>query len=218
MIVVSLTDIHGSTQRLDGMAEDLAAADLVLLTGDLTHFGHAEQAAEVLDAVRAHNTSVLAVSGNCDYADVEDYLIGQDVNLHRRHVVVDGVAFAGLGGSIACPFRTPNEHTEGRIKALLAEAVEDLAAGMPLVLVSHQPPLNTAVDVARGGRHVGSRSVRNFIEAHRPLACFTGHIHEGRGTDALADTRIVNPGPLRDGGYAWAEIGHGLERLELRGA
>jgi Icc-related predicted phosphoesterase len=198
------------------MADDLAAADVVLLTGDLTHFGHRDDARQVVEAVRSHNRNVLAVSGNCDYPDVEDYLTAEDVGLHRRHVAMEGTAFVGLSGSVPCPGRTPNEFSDGRLRAFLDEAAAGLDPGVPMVLVSHQPPLDTAADLVRG-RHVGSRSVREFIEKYQPLVCFTGHIHEGRGIDSIGRTQIANPGPLREGGYTYAEISSQVELLEIRG-
>jgi len=48
--------------------------------------------------------------------------------------------------------------------------------------------------------------VRSFIEQEQPLICFTGHIHEGVGIDSIGKTKIVNPGPFKDGGYALANI------------
>jgi len=37
------------------------------------------------------------------------------------------------------------------------------------------------------------------------------------GTDTIGKTKLVNPGPLRNGGYAYAEIGDEVEVLEIRG-
>ncbi len=217
MIVVALTDIHGRTERLADVAGDLAAADVVLLTGDLTNFGREREAAEVVDAVRAHNDTVLAVTGNCDYPEVGDYLTAEGIGLHGGHRVIDGVAFVGLGGSLPCPGWTPNELTDGQLKRRLRDAVGDLDAELPWVLVSHQPPAGTSLDRVRSGDHVGSRSVRDFIEGFEPLVCFSGHIHEGAGTDAIGPTRLINPGPLHMGHCAHAEISDGeLKALETR--
>ena len=65
MKIVSLTDIHGSISAIERLAAPLAEADVVLLTGDLTHFGGADDAARVLAAVREHNRHalLLAISG-----------------------------------------------------------------------------------------------------------------------------------------------------------
>lgn len=217
MIVVAMTDIHGDPGGLGAIAADLAAADLVLLTGDLTHFGHRAAVEQVVGAVRRLNQHILAIPGNCDYADVADYLTEQGINLHARHVVMDGIAFVGLGGSLPAPGRTPNEYEEEELEAFLAQAVQGLPANIPIVLVSHQPPYDTIADLARIGRHVGSHAIRRFIEQYQPIVCFTGHIHEGQGIDTIGSTRIVNPGPFRHGSYAYAQIKDKEVTVELRG-
>lgn len=216
MIVVALSDIHGRTGRLADIAGDLSAADVVLLTGDLTHFGHRDDAARVVDAVRRHNPRILAVPGNCDYPDVAAFLAQEGIGLHARQVVMDGVAFLGVGGSLPCPGRTPNEFTEEELGAFLEDAALELSRDLPWVLVSHQPPRDTIVDHARGGLHVGSTAVRDFIAQFEPVACFSGHIHEAAGTDAIGPTTLVNCGPLHVGRYAYAEITGGLDVLEIR--
>jgi len=109
MIITALSDLHGDISRRPEIAADLSGADIVLLTGDLTHFGH-------------HTAAGLAVG-----------------------------------------------------------------------------------------------AVRAFIEETKPLIRFTGHIHEGRGIDALGPTRIVNPGPLGYGGHAYAVVSRTVETLEIRG-
>jgi Icc-related predicted phosphoesterase len=101
---------------------------------------------------------------------------------------------------------TLNEWTESEIADHLDAAHEGVAATTPFVLVSHQPPVDTVVDRAGVGKHVGSAAVRHFIERHRPMLCVSGHIHEAQGTDRIGDTLLINPGPFLDGQYAWIEI------------
>jgi len=216
MKILAFTDIHDSIGAIERLAGPMAEADVVLLTGDLTQFGGPREAAKVVGAARAHNDCVRAVSGNCDRPDVEDWLLAEGIGLHARHEIIEGIAFAGLGGSLPCPGRTPNECTDGELKRRLAEAVEGLADDAPLVLVSHEPPFDTKVDIARRGGHVGSRSVREFIEMRSPLICFSGHIHEASGVDAVGEARLINPGPARAGHYAWAEVADKVEILEIR--
>jgi hypothetical protein len=217
MKIVALTDIHGRTERLRGLASGLAAADLVFLCGDLTHFGGRPEAGAVLAAVRNYNPNVLAVAGNCDRPDVAAHLVEAGVNLHATQVIVGDFAILGLGGSLPCPGRTPNEFTEDELASFLSEAAAGLSRDLPWILVSHEPPRDTAVDRAHSGMHVGSRAVRAFIEAHKPIVCFTGHIHEAYGMDSIGPTKIVNPGPLQAGRYAYAEVGRALDLLEIRG-
>jgi Icc-related predicted phosphoesterase len=217
MKIVALTDIHGRTERLGDLAGDLAAADLLLLCGDLTNFGREPQAEVVLSAVRSHNPKVLAVPGNCDHPDVAAYLVREGISLHAAHVIVNELAVLGLGGSLPCPGRTPNEFTDDELASFLSQAAAGLSHNVPWILVSHQPPRDTAVDRVRSGMHVGSRAVRAFIEDHKPAVCFTGHIHEASGMDSIGPTKIVNPGPLHMGHYAYAEVGPALGLVEIRG-
>jgi Icc-related predicted phosphoesterase len=39
MIIITLTDLHAHTAVISRLAEQLRSADLVLLSGDITHFG-----------------------------------------------------------------------------------------------------------------------------------------------------------------------------------
>ena len=69
----------------------------------------------------------------------------------------------------------------------------------PLVCAFHGPPYGTALDLIHGEAHVGSREVRKFLEAQRPLLSLHGHIHEspavsGKFADRIGPTICVNPG------------------------
>ena len=111
-------------------------------------------------------------------------------------------------------------HYERKLIARLLEGLAELPDGAPLVLVVHHPPYDTAVDNSSTKGHVGSRSVRSFIETHRPLVCLSGHIHEAVGTGAIGPTRLINPGPVREGQYAYIELAPDatLAACELRTA
>lgn len=218
MKIVSLTDIHGRVQAADLIADELAAADLVILPGDLTTFGKREEAQRVVDAVRKHNPNILAVMGNCDHAEVEQYLVEEGYCIHRAHQQVNGVVFAGLGGSLKCPIPTLNEWTEEQVADHLDAAIKGAPTNVPLVLVSHQPARDTVTDLAGNGAHVGSTAVRAFIERRKPLLCLSGHIHEARGTDAIGPTTLVNPGPFMEGRYVVVEIDNGACRVDIRHA
>ena len=218
MKIIALTDIHGRPQAIPDIAQEIEAADVVLLPGDITMFGRRAEALRVLDAVREHNTRILAVMGNCDYPEVEELLVEEGICLHRRHCTIDGVTFVGLGGSLPCPMPTLNEWSESEIADHLEAAHDGVNASAPFVLVSHQPPFDTVVDLAGIGKHVGSAAVRHFIERHRPAVCFSGHIHEAQGTDRVAGALLINPGPFLDGHYAWAELEGREWRAEIRRA
>ena len=217
MRIIALTDLHGMTEPVSRIGRDLERADLVLLAGDLTHFGGAEEAARVVEAVQVFNTQVLAVPGNCDRPEAAEWLTGRGINLHACHRVVDDLAFVGAGGSLPCPSPTPFEIDDGELEAGLWRALQDLDPYMPFMLLSHQPPHGTACDRLASGDHAGSPRLRYFIEESAPLLVFTGHIHEARAMDRIDRTTVVNPGPLSKGSYAFAEVSReGVDRVEIR--
>ncbi|NOY68906.1 MAG: hypothetical protein GXP53_05355 [Deltaproteobacteria bacterium] len=206
MIILGLADIHGDLDSLKHIAGPVSRADLVILAGDITNFRGSDAAAKVVDMVAKSGKRVLAVSGNCDLCEVDGFLERRGINLHARAEMLDGIGIIGLGGSLITPFNTPNEYTEVQLEAFLISGLKALPPDTPFILISHQPPINTACDMIGGGIHVGSHAVRNFIERQKPLVCLTGHIHESAGKDRIINTEIINPGRLSAGGYAWIEI------------
>ena len=216
MRIIGITDVHGDTRHAGRLAQLEPPADVLLVAGDITHFGGDDDTATVLSSLRPLARRQFAVLGNCDYPEAGANLSDAGVNLDRRNMRLDAVCFVGIGGSLPCPGKTPNEYTEAELRSHLEEAVVGCVPGDSIVLVSHQPPYGTSADLIANGNHVGSRSVRSFIEHHRPLVCLCGHIHEGRGLDSIGDTRIINPGPLRDGWYAVIDLEGGEVRADLR--
>ncbi len=217
MDILAIPDIHGDTNRLKKMSTQMEAADIVLLVGDITNFGREHEATEIIKIVQQHNFNILAVAGNCDFPPVAEYLDKLGINIESSHQVIDGIGFVGLGASLYSPSRgTPNEVSEQDLANNLDRAISELPDATPFVLVSHQPPRDTAADRIMEGVHVGSHSVRQFLEKHQPLVCFSGHIHEGSGIDAIGETQVVNPGPFFRGNYATACISDGLESLEIK--
>lgn len=92
-----------------------------------------------------------------------------------------------------------SEDTIERDMEILSTVVE-----RPFVFVSHSPPHGTDLDlIGDGVSHVGSRSIRQFIERWSAegslIASFHGHIHEsadvsGKNCWMAGDTPCYNPG------------------------
>lgn len=218
MKIVAIADIHGRIERLDIAAGDLQSADIVLLTGDITNFGRRSQAELMIRPIQARSSELLAVPGNCDYPEVGEYLTELGINLDRTCRMIAGINFLGLGGSLPGPVPTPNEYSEVELAQFLEHASASCDPVAATILLSHQPPVDTAADELSPGQHVGSRSVRDFIERRQPLLCLTGHIHEAASIDRLGSTHIVNPGPLASGRYAYIEMAEdGAVAAEIRG-
>ncbi len=217
MRILALADIHGNTGAISSLPAHFAAADVVLLAGDLTHLGGRNAARAVVSAIRAETDAyVLAVPGNCDRPEVAQYLAAEDMLCEQTCRVFNTVAFAGVGGSLPCSGPTPNEKSDTDFWKELGALGGQIPREHPLILLGHQPPFDTAADRILDGRHTGSRSIRRFIEETRPLVYFCGHIHEARGTDLIGATEIVNPGPFRDGFFAFAEISDDWATVTVR--
>ncbi len=215
MKIIAIGDIHMDVDNIERISE-AGAADLIIINGDLTNFGDAREAGQILETVMAVNKNVLAQFGNLDQPDVNDYFENQGINLHNRARLIDNrLCLVGIGGSNKTPFGTPSEFTETELAAMADHAYEqarqlidqaeaDGKSKVPLILVSHTPPFGTTVDRLQSGTHVGSSAIRAFIEEHQPDLCICGHIHEAAGTDRIGRTPICNPGMLRQGG--WLEV------------
>ncbi len=217
MKIIAFGDIHMATSALAEIP-DISSSDLLIVTGDITNFGHRGDVKIVLDQILRYNTNLLCMAGNLDNKDVNDYLEDLGMNLHgQAHIIRRKVCVYGVGGSNGTPFGTPWEFTEKELEKLANEAhrqareLLDLAEPMaghkiPSIFVSHSPPFGTKLDQLASGKHVGSTAIRRFIESHAPDLCLTGHIHEGRGVDSIGTTRIINPGMLMSRGWVSVSI------------
>ncbi|HEX9333263.1 MAG TPA: metallophosphoesterase [Anaerolineales bacterium] len=206
MKIIALPDLHVDLTNLTFIGEALTIVDVVLLVGDLTNGGSADDASQVVQAIQRFNLSILTVPGNWDKPEVDAYLSQEKINLHRRRILIDGLSFIGMGLSLPGIVPTPNEITEADFERFFEETASDVNPDIPEILVCHQPPYNTRNDLTQRNIHVGSKAVREFIKRTQPLICFTGHIHEGIGIDQVGRTKIVNPGPLSAGSYAYAKV------------
>ena len=216
MKIIALPDIHAQTNSIEAIGDFISSVDLILLVGDLTNAGGVLEAKAVIQTVRKFNANLLAVPGNWDQAQVDAFLTEQDINLNCRSLLLGQIALMGAGASLPCLIPTPNEVSETDLELCLTQANSKLGPEIPKILVSHQPPLNTSTDLAQGKTHIGSQAVRDFIDRFQPMICFTGHIHESVGVDRIGSTRVINPGPPWQGGFAYAELSSGeIKTLEI---
>jgi Icc-related predicted phosphoesterase len=216
MTIIAISDIHGNIENIDKLSSELEDTDLLLLVGDITHFGTEKDVHNIIHKIKGHTKDILAVPGNCDYPQVNEYLMKAGIGLHAQNIIKNGIAFIGIGGSLPCPCKTPNEFNEEEFNILLNRAETGIPGETSKILFTHQPPYNTKNDRIANGNHVGSASIRAYIENNKPLICFTGHIHEGIGVDFIEETVIVNPGPFRFGRYVFAEVDSSVKTVEIR--
>ncbi len=190
-----VSDLHGRISYVPVLKK--IDYDLLIICGDITSFGHYENAFEILNLFPE---PYLAVHGNCDYEDVLKALDYKKCNLHQNIIKREGNTFVGFGGSNLFIGKTPTEYPEEVIYKGLSQTPEGC------ILVSHAPPRGTKTDKALKIKHVGSTAVRQVIEERKPSIVLCGHIHESRNTDYLGETLLVNPGKFSEGYYAMVSV------------
>lgn len=194
-------DVHDDIANV-GKIPELPYADGVIISGDLTMLGNASQAEKVLSGMKLPHVPLYAQIGNMDKPDVDTWLSGKTHNLHGKvYALTPKIAIFGIGGSTVTPFHTPSEFSEEEYKKWLDQCWQEASSYPEKILVSHNPPKDTACDKISSGIHVGSSAVREFIEEKQPDICVCGHIHESRATDRIGKTLVLNPGMLSDGSY-----------------
>lgn len=215
--IAAFPDIHGFSTNIRAMRKQFADIDVVLLVGDMTN-GQILSLHQLLGYITPYNTNILSVCGNHDTPEIEEYLGKNGMSIHAKHRIVEDIAFIGCGGAL--PFVGSYVFNEDEFTGILDTAIDGLPSPIPKILVSHQPPYDTMLDRIYSGRHIGSHSIRKFIENEQPILCFTGHIHEAVGIDSIGNTKIINSGMIEGTNrFAYAEVENGIvTKLELRKA
>ena len=212
MKIIQISDLHGDLKYLEKAKDYLKNADLIIISGDITNFGKKEKAKEIIEIISNLNKNIFAITGNCDYNEVQSYLDDININLHDKHKSYGNYNFWGFSGSLPCPSITPNIYEEKDLKKSLNILSEKKLAN--LILISHNPPYNTKVDAVNPTLHVGSKELRNFIEKNNPMLCLSGHIHEAYAIDKINNTILINPGPFMEGKLCQIEISDDI-KVEL---
>lgn len=205
-----VVDVH---DRFDAVVEAVAAmgpVDVLVVGGDITTGGTVEQAEEAIARWRPLAPCVVALAGNMDSPAIDGRLAELGVALDGTGIVVGGVGICGVSAAPISPLCTPYELPEEELARRIERAFAAVAGARWTIFCPHAPPLGTACDRLRSGEHVGSAAVRAAVEQRKPDVVLCGHIHEARGEDTLGRTRVVNPGPVRQGHYALVEVGEAI--------
>ncbi len=203
MKILAFTDFHGNQEAYQAAKRLIAneEPDFVLVAGDIINYD-ANQARKFLAELASAGRAVYFVPGNMDSAELGGWPGTENVRgIHGRYESLEGISLIGLGGSPHGPFRTVFEYSEEEATRLLDTAAKDYQGGR-LILVSHCPAKDTRIDLVSSGDHVGSMSVRKFVEKTQPVLVVSGHVHEAQGIDNLGLTTLVNTAPAQRGHYA----------------
>jgi len=205
MRLLGITDLHNDQAALERILAEAGPADAVLLGGDITNFGCPAEAEAAIRLARRAATTVLAVAGNCDSAEIDARLIELDVSLAGRGLLLGKVGLHGL--SAMPPWRSDMyQFSEEELAEMLQAGYDQIAAAQLHVVLSHPPPRGGSLDRTVQGQNVGSTALSRFVERTQPSLVICGHIHEARGIQHLGQTIVVNCGMGAAGFYALADV------------
>jgi Icc-related predicted phosphoesterase len=217
--IAAAGDIHAAEPLRERIEREFAAleaaADIVLLAGDLTTQGEPEQAVVLADACRKLALPVFAVLGNHDYhagrsEEVVGILLDAGVRVLSREAVVvelDGVDL-GIVGTKGFIGGFPGAEIPDFGEALLREVyrettqeVEALESGLAqiagchrrVVLLHYAPVAETLVGEPEAiWAFLGSGRLAGPIGAHRPDLVVHGHAHRGSFMGSIGDVPVRN--------------------------
>lgn len=207
--VAAVADIHyGKHSRgslHDVFVEISQNADVLLLCGDLTDYGLAQEAEELAADLRsAVRVPMLGVLGNHDFESGEPKLVRQILEdagvtmLDGEAIEIGGVGFAGVcgfGGGFGR--RMLNAWGEPLIKQFVQEAIDqalrlEQALGKlqseRRVVVLHYSPIRDTVagEDPEIFPFLGSSRLEEPVNRFRVNVVFHGHAHNGAGEGATS--------------------------------
>jgi Icc-related predicted phosphoesterase len=207
--IAAVADLHyGKHSRgvLQPMLSEMSQqADVLLLCGDLTDYGQAEEAEELVADLRAAvRVPMIGVLGNHDFESNEPKLVRQVMEtagvtvLDGEAIEIGGVGFAGVcgfGGGFGR--RMLNAWGEPLIKHFVQEAIDqalrlEQALGKlrtdRRVAVLHYSPIRATVtgEDPEIFAFLGSSRLEEPINRFRVSAVFHGHAHNGASDGATS--------------------------------
>ncbi len=217
MKLLLLSDVGGKAPAIP--RETIEAVDLVLLAGDVTlgarHENVIRRNFEAVAALFPPEMRVLYIPGNHDQPTVASLFPWMPTNftlLHDKHLAIPVGGFPrpvlviGFGGAKLGLYNNFAFHEDEILASLTrlfeSVATERKASDAFTILLVHDPPFNTKLDITYMKTHVGSEAVRKAIETYQPELVVAGHIHESPGVDTIGTTTCVNAGEARNGKYA----------------
>jgi Icc-related predicted phosphoesterase len=212
-------DIHADDVNRDDLARAFrdvdGTVDLVLLAGDLTTYGQAEQAALLAEICRPLTVPVYAVLGNHDWhcnevPEIVALLSGAGVRVLDRSWAIEEVdgASVGIVGAKGFVGGFPDSQLPDFGEPLLrqvysetTEEVDALAAGLEavagsdyrIVLLHYSPTATTLEGEPRGiWAFLGSDRLAEPIAEHKPDVVLHGHTHAGTFEGSVGSVPVFN--------------------------
>ena len=201
MRIAATADLHYSAQTLSILKEQFARvrdeADVLVVAGDLTNFGHPEEMGPLVNVLVRLRLPTIAVLGNHDYESGQESELIRMMTSEGIKVLDgtgyerDGVGFAGTKGFIGgfgrgalTAFGEPE--VKAVVKASIDEALKLERAMSQLrsakrVVVLHYAPIAATVagEAPEIYPYLGSSRLAEVVDRHGADLIVHGHAHHG---------------------------------------
>ncbi len=222
--IVYATDVHGDDNVYEHLLDEAIKkkAKAVIIGGDLAPLValYAVNGIEIQRTFfeayliplfenfkKIHHIEIFLIMGNDDYSINMD-LLDKAEKSGAIKVLNEKPVKLGKWELIGYPYINPSDYLIFPIQDWVkkeSEILKDLEKSAKItnmqnaVYATHAPPKNTNLDILYDGNHVGSQSVRKFIEKDQPYLVLSGHIHEspmisGKISDKIGQTVCIQPG------------------------
>jgi Icc-related predicted phosphoesterase len=227
--IAAVADVHvkegDKGKWTDFFKEVSAAADVLVIAGDLTDTGDEMEAEVLAGELKACTIPIVAVLGNHDYEKGRHKLIRQILLKAGVHIldgeaiVLAGVGFAGVKGfGGGFDRHMLSFFGEGAMKAFVQEAVDEALhldralsrldaehANIKKIAVLHYAPIKDTVigEPEPIFPFLGCSRLAEPLNRHRVAAAFHGHAHvgslEGQTSDGIKVYNVSRPILLQKG-------------------
>ncbi|MEK6812820.1 MAG: metallophosphoesterase [Nanoarchaeota archaeon] len=210
MRILAFTDVHAHPKTLRLLAHKAKNVDFCICCGDFTSYSM-----EIEEVMHFFGTQfsvpLYLIHGNHESYHRLLQFSRQYSHLIPFHLKLlplqDNFSLFGFGGG-------GFSFTEPVLEKAHLQLKKKLPHKAKIILVTHAPPYNTALDFLDEERgHRGCVSSRKFIDDLQPVLALSGHFHETFGVhDKIKSSFLLNPG---DEGVI-IEIVHGKIKLKKK--
>jgi hypothetical protein len=191
--ILAAGDLHSDSTLAEKLADkaEKEHVDLVILTGDITHFDKLSD--NMMGPFVKRKLKVLFVPGNHDSFATSDFLAEMYgvKNIHGYSVKYKEIGIFGCGGAHVGP---STAFDEKEMMGYLEKGFKNIETLKRKIMVTHVHPSGTTGEKMSAFLK-GSDAVRKAIDKFKPDVLLCSHVHEAEGLEeVIGKTKVINVG------------------------
>ena len=191
--ILAAGDLHSDATLAEKLADKAHKehVDLVILTGDITHFDQLSD--HMMSPFVKRKLKVLFVPGNHDSFATADFLAQMYgvKNIHGYSVKYKEVGIFGCGGAHVGPSTNLDEK---EMMQYLEQGFKNIESLKKKIMVTHVHPAGSTGEKMSAFLK-GSTAVKKAIEKFHPDVLLCSHVHEAEGLEeVIGKTKVINVG------------------------